>query len=117
MKDDLFDSLGRPAPSAKCPRCGTTFQEYRRTSLLGCPVCYRYFMEQLIPSIRKYQFTQQHEGKLPASTTLELRSRRRLNLLKQELAQAIQVEDFEHAVELRDEIHTLEELLTREAQP
>lgn len=116
LDNTIFDSLGKSVSLQECPRCGTTFQEYRRTTLLGCPVCYRYFRELLLPSIRKFQFRLQHEGKFPASTNLETRSRRRLSLLRQELAQAIQVENFEHAVDLRDEIKTLEELLAKEVK-
>ncbi len=114
LEDNIFDKLGTSKPQDECPRCGTTFREYHQTTLLGCPVCYRYFRELLIPSIRKFQFTLQHEGKFPASTSLKTRSRRRLTLLRQELSEAIMVENFEHAADLRDEINDLQELLAKE---
>lgn len=114
LEDNIFNKLGSSKPQQECPRCGTTFREYSQSTLLGCPVCYRYFRELLIPSIRKFQFTLQHEGKFPASTSMETRSRRRLNLLRQELSEAILVENFEQAAHLRDEIKSLQELLARE---
>lgn len=115
MDKDFFDNLGNQSTPQQCPRCGTTFADYRRSSLLGCPVCYRYFRELLIPSIRKVQFTLQHEGKFPASTSVETRSRRRVSLLRQELTDAVVSEDFERAAELRDEINSLTVLLEKEA--
>lgn len=114
LEENIFDKLGSTSPRQECPRCGTTFREYSQTTLFGCPVCYRYFRELLKPSIRKFQFTLQHEGKFPPSTSLESRSRRRLNLLRQELNEAILVENFEQAATLRDEIKTLKELLAKE---
>ncbi|MFZ2257767.1 MAG: UvrB/UvrC motif-containing protein [Clostridiaceae bacterium] len=113
--ENYFDSLGNQTTVQECPRCGSTFAEYRKTSLVGCPVCYRYFRELLIPSIRRVQFTLQHDGKFPASTSLESRSRRRVNLLRQELSVAVVAENFERAAELRDEIKQLTELLEKEA--
>lgn len=82
--------------------------------MVGCPVCYRFFRDQLIPSIRKVQFTLQHEGKFPASTSVESRSRRRISLLRQDLSEAVMTEDFERAAELRDEINELGKLLDQE---
>ena len=115
LEKNFFDTLGTPSAVQECPRCGATFAEYRKTSLLGCPVCYRYYRDLLIPSIRKVQFTLQHEGKFPASTSLETRSRRRVSLLRQELSEAVVSENFERAAELRDEINSLTELLEKEA--
>lgn len=115
LDHNFFDTLEDQSGVQQCPRCGTTFDDYRRTSLVGCPVCYRYFRDLLIPSIRKVQFTLQHEGKFPASTSLETRSRRRVNLLRQELSEAVVAENFERAAELRDEILVLSELLEKEA--
>lgn len=114
LENNLFHSRDQESLGKVCPRCGTTFEEYRRTGLLGCPVCYRFFRDQLIPSIRKVQFTLQHEGKFPASTTPESRSRRRITLLRQDLSEAVLTENFERAATLRDEINALTELLNQE---
>ena len=115
LDNNFFDTLGNQSSIQECPRCGTTFAEYRKTSLIGCPVCYRYFRDLLIPSIRKVQFTLQHDGKFPASTSLETRSRRRVNLLRQELSDAVVSENFERAAELRDEINSLSAILEKES--
>lgn len=115
LENYLFDALGNQATVQECPRCGTTFAQYRKTSLVGCPVCYRYFRDLLIPSIRRVQFTLQHDGKFPAASSLETRQRRRVNLLRQELSAAVVAENFERAAELRDEINQLTDLLEKEA--
>lgn len=82
---------------------------------MGCPFCYRYFRDQLIPSIRRVQFTLEHEGKFPASASPESRSRRRINVLRQDLSEAVLSENFERAAKLRDEINDLLSHLNEEA--
>lgn len=114
LENNLFSQMEGSSTGKVCPRCGATFSEFKRTSLVGCPVCYRFFRDQLIPSIRKVQFTLQHEGKFPASTSEESRSRRRISLLRQDLSEAVLTEDFERAAELRDEINELVKLLDQE---
>lgn len=116
LENNLFNTRSNPSTgSLVCPRCGVTMEEYHRTGLLGCPVCYRFFRDQLTPSIRKVQFTLQHEGKYPAGTSQESRSRRRITMLRQDLSEAVMAENFERAAQLRDEINDLMELLNEEA--
>src|SRR5579875_3121421 len=32
--------VGSPAPTDRCPHCGTTAEKALRTALAGCPLCY-----------------------------------------------------------------------------
>lgn len=114
MENNLFNTRSVPPVSLVCPRCGTTMEDYQRTSLVGCPVCYRFFRDQLAPSIRKVQFTLQHEGKFPTGTSQESWSRRRITMLRQDLSEAVLAENFERAAQLRDEINDLTQLLNEE---
>lgn len=46
-----------------CPRCGTRFEQFRATGLLGCPDCYRQFAPGLQGLIRRVQAGWQHVGR------------------------------------------------------
>lgn len=107
MENNIFLTTGQSS-SQRCPRCNMSFSEYRTSGLLGCPVCYRYFYDLLVPSVRKVQFQLHHQGKFPTSVAPEVRSQRRTDQLKEELKEAVAKENFERAAELRDEIHALE---------
>lgn len=55
-----------PPPSGgkkRCPACGTTFEDFRRTGLLGCARCYSEFRNELLPTIRSLQGEIRHTGK------------------------------------------------------
>lgn len=115
LENNIFNARSIPTTGLVCPRCGTTMDDYQRTSLVGCPVCYRFFRDQLTSSIRKVQFTLQHEGKFPAGTSPESRSRRRITILRHDLSEAVLAENFERAAQLRDEINDLTQLLNEES--
>lgn len=83
-----------------CPKCGTTYAEYERDGLLGCPECYQVFKDELLPSIRKIQGGDTHIGKYGIRG-----DERGLNVqlieLKAELEKAIRDKRFSDA----DKIH------------
>lgn len=71
---DLLSSfMGRTGGSGKvCPSCGTSFEEYRLTGLLGCAECYNAFREELLPAIRYVQGGRiRHKGKAPSGIAEE----------------------------------------------
>lgn len=54
-----------------CPTCGMTPADYKRTSRLGCPDCYKHFADTLAPVIRDMQPGASHVGKVPSTATLK----------------------------------------------
>ncbi len=44
--------FGSSAPKKVCPVCGTTYDDYERSGLLGCASCYDVFKEELLPAIK-----------------------------------------------------------------
>lgn len=102
---DLFDEennslTGDEASLAlRCPRCNTSREEFERTGLLGCELCYATFADDLKILMRRLHGATQHLGRRPrrvlgaSDNVLELR---------QELQRAIAEERFERAAELRD---------------
>jgi len=91
----------------RCPRCGLSFREYRKTMLLGCSQCYRAFEKPLRHDLRRYHGTVRHCGKHPIPRPGEATDGERIEALKKRLALAIEDEDFELAAQLRDQIRML----------
>lgn len=51
-----------------CPNCGASLEDFHRTGLLGCAVCYSVFYEEILPAIRHIQGGKtQHTGRSPAA--------------------------------------------------
>jgi protein arginine kinase activator len=76
---------------------------------LGCSQCYEFFQQQLIPLLRSIHGNTRHVGKIPQRFARQVSLRRKARGLQDELELAIQLEQFERAAELRDEIRKLSE--------
>lgn len=95
--------------SRRCAGCGYNWQEFVSTGFLGCVSCYQSFSDLLGQLIAKNQGQVRHQGKFPSKGSGPLRIRREIVNLRSQLEKAIQGEDFEKAVQLRDQIHELEQ--------
>ena len=97
-----------PTPDA-CTFCGLTFKEFRDSGRLGCPHCWSSFESQLRGLLRRIHGSTQHLGKVYLSPDPTVSEREeRLDGLRRKLQRAVELEDFERAAELRDEIRELE---------
>ena len=65
-QDDLFYPK-KGTILKECPSCGTTYEDFKRTGLLGCANCYKAFENELAPMLAYIHRKLQHEGKTPAS--------------------------------------------------
>ena len=88
----------------------------------GCSNCYAAFGSYLIPLLRRIHGSAIHTGKLPAGkfpsgvvkteplkkVQIKTRAKSTLSDLKDELQEAIRLENFEQAAKLRDKIRELE---------
>ncbi len=94
--------------SEACPYCGTTPLDFRKTGRLGCSQCYVHFAPQLHALLRRVHGATQHIGKVYLSQASDLEDEDvRLATLKRRLDRAVEVEDFETAARLRDQIHEM----------
>ena len=94
--------------SRSCPSCGITFREFRAQGLLGCPDDYEAFKDLLSPLLeRAHGEGPQHVGKVPSYAAPAVKDRARLIKLRRDLEAALQVEDYEAAATLRDQIDRL----------
>jgi len=66
--DATLEIMNLPSQAAvepACPHCGITRAEYRKSSRLGCPVCYEAFAKELGGVIADMHRSPQHVGKKP----------------------------------------------------
>ena len=87
-----------------CPCCGATLQDFRKDGLLGCAHDYVVFRERLEPFFLALHGKLKHVGKRPRHAGEKDLGVRLRNLL----ADAVKIEDYETASKLRDEIVALE---------
>ena len=112
---DLMLGLGASQeldPSAgtveiKCPRCGFSQADFKKSGRLGCPECYQTFAEGLSGLLKSMHKGTRHTGKAPEALRQSRDNLDRLKTLQKKLAKAVEIEDYELAAQLRDEIKPL----------
>ncbi|GAB7387330.1 protein-arginine kinase activator protein McsA [Bacillaceae bacterium] len=95
----------------RCENCGLTYAQFSKSGRFGCSECYRYFNHKLDPLFRRLHGNTSHSGKVPERSGGEIKIRKELERLKQELQHRISTEEFEKAAEIRDRIRELEKKL------
>lgn len=97
------------APNPSCSFCRLEFSEFKDLGRLGCPHCWSAFEVQLRGLVRRIHGGSQHLGKVYLSPDPSVSEReKRLETLRRKLHRAVELEEFERAAELRDEIHATE---------
>lgn len=91
----------------KCSGCGLSYDEFRKTSRLGCAQCYKDFDAQLKPLLIRLHGSTHHAGRMPEHVDEPLREQSALDHLRREMEVAIACEDFEAAATLRDQMRAL----------
>lgn len=131
------------APAHACPTCGTTYEAFRKTGLLGCADCYETFSDRMEQIFARVQASGRHTGRVyggavlegasPSSTGGQTKSGEsvvaetsssqveemapaasEIEMLRGELRDAIGREDYEEAARLRDRIRMLDNEKTKE---
>jgi protein arginine kinase activator len=88
----------------RCPNCGYTQADFKKTGRLGCSECYQTFAEGLGSVLKSMHKGTRHRGKVPTQLRRAHDAVETLTRLEKELQSAISKEDFEQAAVLRDEI-------------
>ena len=91
-----------------CANCGMTYDDFRKVGRLGCSECYGTFKRGLSTLLKRIHGSTHHVGKTPSSLVKPGVMKSELAGLKRQLEQAIELEEFEHAVRLRDQIRQME---------
>jgi protein arginine kinase activator len=91
----------------KCPRCGFSQADFKKSGRLGCPECYQVFAEGLASLLKTMHKGTRHTGKTPEALRQSRDNEERFKSLQKKLAKAIMLEDFEQAAKVRDELKVL----------
>jgi protein arginine kinase activator len=92
----------------KCPNCGLTYEDFRKMGRLGCSQCYEAFKEALAPLLKRIHGSSYHLGRFPVKQAKKIKPKAKLEELRARLKKAIQLEEYEEAIKLRDQIRNLE---------
>ena len=105
---DMVDNLPQQQRPTKCPSCGFKYEDFKKKGRLGCGKCYETFRRSLLPLLKKIHSATTHVGKTPASLEKRASSQLKTEELYQRLRRTIQLEEYEEAAKLRDQIKELE---------
>ena len=98
----------RAAPTQKCPVCGFTQTDFKKTGRLGCSACYDTFSEGLGTLLKAMHKGVEHVGKLPERAARQMQLTDKMRALNDHLEKAVAEENYETAATLRDQIKQLE---------
>jgi protein arginine kinase activator len=88
----------------KCPSCGFSQSDFKKTGRLGCADCYTTFAEGLEGLLKSMHKGTKHVGKVPQLLQQSQECAEKLAALQKKLDKAVAEEDYEQAAMLRDEI-------------
>lgn len=92
----------------QCGNCGITYGDFKIHGKLGCYNDYNVFQKHLENVLMKIHNASEHQGKISSYYKKAKDYGERLNSLQKQLKQAIDMENYEQAAEVRDRIKTLE---------
>jgi protein arginine kinase activator len=93
----------------KCPTCGFTQEDFKKSSRLGCSECYAAFGQGLETLLKGMHKGTRHVGKIPGTAQRVKDPTERLKALQRRLEKSVAEENFEQAAGLRDEIRQLKQ--------
>lgn len=96
----------------ECDACGFSLVNFKKVGRLGCSACYSVFRGEIEGMLGNMHRGTRHVGRVPEGMVDAMERKRKLDHLKASLGEAISEEKYEKAASLRDEIRSLEELVT-----
>lgn len=109
---------GEEPSKACCSNCNLSYDDFKKIGRLGCSNCYSSFIKYLTPLLKRIHGSTIHTGKLPKGvTSVPMETVKKaeppvtkcdLLDLKNQLQEAVKIENFEEAAKLRDKIRELE---------
>src|SRR5437588_4995006 len=106
------EEIEKGGSSTRCPVCGFTQADFKKTGRLGCSSCYVAFGEGLNSLLKAMHKGTAHVGKLPARAQRAVALNHRMRTLTENLQKAVADENYETAASLRDQIKQLESELS-----
>ena len=90
-----------------CPSCGMTYMDFTHSGKIGCSICYDTFRSRLEPLLRRIHGSSKHTGKIPHRAGKNLNIQQELELLRKQIQQYVNNEEYEKAAQVRDCIRRL----------
>ena len=111
---DLFNAVnfGQLSPDYNaerktCKLCGANFAQLVKSGKIGCGECYQTFKSELSPTVMKMHGRAKHTGKVPKNLEAKIGLKRKLDELNIKLKNMVEMQNFEEAAVIRDEINNL----------
>ena len=102
------EEIEKGAVTTRCPVCGFTQADFKKTGRLGCSACYTTFTEALNTLLKAMHKGTEHVGKVPERAYRAVELSDRMRNLNENLQKAVAEENYETAASLRDQIKQLE---------
>ncbi|PYL64424.1 MAG: excinuclease ABC subunit B, partial [Verrucomicrobia bacterium] len=107
------EEIEKGASTQKCPVCGFSQADFKKTGRLGCSECYVTFAEGLGSLLKAMHKGTEHVGKFPERAQRTVALNHRMRALTENLQKAVADENYETAASLRDQIRLLENELSK----
>jgi protein arginine kinase activator len=113
MFGSSYNVQGMPAIAlhSTCPNCGMRFMDIKKVGKLGCSECYKVYNQELEAPLRRLHGSSQHLGKIPVRGGEKVLVRKQIEVLKNQLQEAVRGEKYEQAAEIRDTVKEMESKL------
>lgn len=109
--EELKAASAEGGRAVRCPSCGFTQVDFKKTGRLGCPECYDVFESGLNSLMKAMHKSERHVGKAPKKAMRNQELSAKLRTLESQLKKALEEERYEQAALLRDQIRSLESQL------
>lgn len=109
------NALPERSETTRCKKCGSTYHDILKSGKVGCADCYSLFIKEIMPTISRIHGNTTHCGKVLTSDNNLTNDEQNkddmkvVKMLKDELAKAVEEQNFEYAAQLRDKIREMEE--------
>jgi protein arginine kinase activator len=114
---DLLVGLGSAeemkaeSPGVRCPVCGFSQADFKKTGRLGCSACWEAFEAGLASLLKAMHKSDRHVGKVPGKAAHTIAISEKIQEFNRELEKAVSAEKYEEAAQIRDQIRELESKL------
>ena len=102
------EEMQKSSAGVKCPNCGFSQADFKKTGRFGCSQCYDVFSEGLESMLKNMHRGLEHKGKVPARLQRMKEREEQLKKLQRDLRKAVAEENYEQAAGLRDQIKHFE---------
>ena len=92
----------------RCPGCGFSQADFKKTGRLGCAQCYETFAEGLNSLLKAMHKGTHHTGKIPERISKKIERETAVKTLQRDLEKAVEQENYESAAMIRDQLRQLE---------